>query len=150
MDVRIRTKGVDGMSNDDSAAEKAMCEFKFTVNVPVVLDGEFIDSVLVGAFEGGSNYWISKVRITKGIEDARWASEVVAMGGEVAIHESDPDEDNPGPHILDRDKFIAGYTKYAEWATKRGRQWYTDAGDIDAGEADVILQFALFGDCIYG
>jgi hypothetical protein len=136
--------------DEKDGAEKAMCDFKFTVNVPVVLDGEFIDSVLVGAFEGGSNYWIRKVKITKDIDEAKYASEVVALGGEIAIHELEPDEDNPGPHLLDRDKFIVGYTKYAEWATKNGRQWYTDAGDIDAGEADVILQFAIFGDCIYG
>jgi hypothetical protein len=140
--------------DEKDLVEKTMGDFKFTVNVPVALDGKFIEGVLVGAFEGGSNYWIAHrgVKITKDVEIARYASEVVALGGEIEITdgEEEDEEGNPVVYTLTRDKMVEGYTKYVAWCIEKGRNIQTPENTIDACEDDIILQFALFGDVIYG
>ena len=45
-----------------------------------------LDEILVGAFEGGSNYWLSKVRVKdKDYKGGKYASDVIGLGGELIL-----------------------------------------------------------------
>lgn len=132
-----------------------MSEWKKTVQVPFEITEEFVSDVLTSAFEGGSNYWIqwNGFKVVKDIKGIVHLSEVVAKGGIVSIL---PDED-PGiegheegtPFKLDRDIFVQGFQRYIEFCMKHGRAIQVDPGDIDANEADLILQLALFNDEVF-
>lgn len=54
-------------------------------------------------------------------------------------------------NVVTLDKFLRGLSQYIggcyDYVTENGS---LDAGQIDAEGADCIIQFALFGDIIYG
>ena len=125
---------------------------KKTVMIPFVIDQDFVDGVCCTAFEGGINYWATCAKAKgEAPKGASYASEVISRGGEVIITLDEPhDEDDTWDYTLTLDNFIEGYNKYVQWAVELNRTFYTDPADIDATEADVIIQMAIFGEIIYG
>jgi hypothetical protein len=106
----------------------------FTTTAKVT--AEDIDNILCGAFEGGSNYWISEVIVTRPVKDAKYASEVISKGGELKIIEDEDDSE----HTLTLEKMLKGI----------GLNRNYNFDDMDATDYDNILQYALFGKLIYG
>jgi hypothetical protein len=112
---------------------------------------EDMDNLLVCAFEGGINYWCGKIEITKPAQedtehpDAKWASHTISRGGQLALWDvEDPNE----VWWLTRDKMLKGITegmKHFSFATVE------DLMDgHDAEVADVIVQYALFDEIVFG
>lgn len=104
-----------------------------------------ISDILVTAFEGGINYWTNTpVKVEEWPEDAEFASDVVAKGAPVYIHD---DEDNKWekltlPNLLNAIRwYLTTYNKTAD---------IFENGEYDADDADIIVQYALFGDVVYG
>ena len=105
-----------------------------------------IESVLVGAFEGGSNFWIDEVK---------WSGYKQFLEGEV-IHIK---TDEMGTHDLDLKKLKKGIAQFRKaWndpdykgINYSNDKWYDlDSGVYDANDNDCMLQFALFGELVYG
>ena len=109
---------------------------------PIEVTDDHLDSILVGAFEGGSNYWAAKVEVAKDdYKGKKFASECVAAGGILNIYVEG------ACHTLDRDMLINGLQQFINESKRFGHLW-PDGGD--AGTDDMILQYALFEEVIYG
>jgi len=113
-----------------------------------------IDDIICTAFEGGINYWCRCANVA----DADWhgaeyASDVVSRGGTLFVID---DEDPKRELLLTKEKMIASIPiVFQRVMDKRGagrrsslEEWLD--GEYDAGDADMIIQQALFGEIIYG
>lgn len=110
------------------------------------ITNEEINDLVVCALEGGINYWCSKVEITKEpTKKYEFASDVISIGGVLTLQEEDHNGDK---HELTKEKFLKGVEKAIE------HYEYEDVEDLfdnhDAETADVIIQFALFNEIVYG
>lgn len=118
---------------------------------------EDIDDIMVSALEGGINYWCRKAEV-KGDYLGEYASDQISRGGELILHDA---EENKS-YTLSKEKFVEGLKKYIAAGNTgcidqetNSIGVYTgklniDPGNIDAGAADCIIQYALFDDVIYG
>ncbi len=113
---------------------------------------EEMGNLLITAFEGGINDWCGKVEITAYPEktkpddnfDNLLASEVVPKGGTIALRDiEDPDEVN----WLTRDKMLTGISMAMDWGDFASVEDLMD--NHDAETADVIVQFAVFGEVVF-
>lgn len=122
---------------------------KRTISIPFEIDQEFVDGVMSSAFCDGICYWCERIDVKDNdYKGTKYASEVIARGGTIIIVTDE--EDGNREFELDLDKLIEGYRKYAESRVNRGIKFYTDPCDIDSVEADIIVQYAIFGEVIFG
>lgn len=141
-----------------------LCKEAFEYQVPEKLSvGEVID-IIATACEGGIGYWAilwnegedweqAKERLVQSGEkdflycDIFW--EVLRSGGEIKF--TDAEEEDPGPDetwYLNLEKFKKGCVQYCQ---ERGSLTKALAdGAFDAMEADILFQYALFGEIVYG
>lgn len=124
-------------------------EFEVTAEITIKLTEEDIDDIMCGALEGGvTSIWCSKVEVC-GAYLGEYASEQISRGGELWFYETEDD----AWHKLTLSKFFEGFKRWVE----EGGDVYNavsggtvDTCNIDAMCADAIIQYALFGDVIYG
>ena len=119
-----------------------MDKFKLSINVST----KEIDYIMAGALEGGSNYWIDDFPKIVGKERGDYASEHLAQGGSILIYTRDMDgnvEGQPGWYKLTRKMLIKGIAKYYDTYN------HLNFDQMDAGDYDCILQFALFDEIVY-
>lgn len=124
---------------------------KIELNIDIT--DENIDDIMTTALEGGINYWCNKVEVKdKDYKDKKYASDVLSVDGVLLMHDAEEDT----IYELTKEKFINGLSKFL---LKKGMSYFCDAdaheleidcGMIDAGDADTIVQYALFGEEIYG
>jgi hypothetical protein len=124
------------------------------INIPVNITDEFIENLICTMLEGGSNYWIRYVKVKdklNGEPAATWVARQINNNLSVEITTDDDEVKR-----LNKDKIIRGilrwiseYPEHVSFETAYGHL-EIDGGNIDAGEADIILQFALFGEIVYG
>lgn len=124
-------------------------EHLISVTRNVILTNENIDDIMSTALEGGINYWADAADIVEGEFLGDYASDQISRGGSLRIYDAEDDEE----YILTLDKFLTGFAI----ACKNGyaEDWYDDGlgintCKIDAEGADIIVQFALFGEIIFG
>lgn len=116
----------------------------------VKLTDENIDDIMCSALEGGvTASWCCNVSVV-GEYLGEYASEQVSRGGMLTFSMCDPTEADV---TLTKEDFLEGFRKWYE----EGGDWYNavtedgvNTGDIDAGMADAIVQYALFGELVYG
>ena len=102
-----------------------------------------IEECLVGAFEGGSNYWLEKVLVVDNdYKGGKYASNVIGLGGGLLLETTEGEK-----HALTQAKMIDGFQKYID---NNGMHYPFDYGQPDAYTYDTILQYALFGELVYG
>ena len=83
--------------------------------------------------------------------ESEYLVERIAQGKSRLIIQDDNDVIEKGIAFgLDRETFIRGYERYIKWCTDYERSIFTYAGDIDAEEADIIVQLGLFNEIIFG
>lgn len=116
------------------------------IMIPFEIKEEFISDVLSTAFNGGSNYWIEDIKNLSESPKSYYFSKSVAQGDTLEII----DNEDYKVHKLDKNIFAEGYKRYAEFCLKKGIQVYSDPCDIDSQVADMILQFAIFNELIFG
>ena len=127
-----------------------MDEKVFTVKaeINVKLTQQDIDNIMVAALEGGIDYWCFKVEVV-GDYLGEYASEQISRGGMLKLY----DIENGDKYWLDLEKFLKGFKL---WLENDGDQYgavedgEVDCCNIDAGCADAIIQYALFGEVMYG
>ena len=110
--------------------------------------------ILNACFEGGSNYWIDGAvkilhlpfkKAEEKEEEGLYASQIAVMdGGKIEIVE---DEDKT-KHTLRLPDFNKGIELCAQRYPKTFSRLREE--QYDAGDADVVLQLAIFGELIYG
>ena len=102
-----------------------------------------INEILVGAFEGGSNYWIEKaIVVDNDYKGGEYASDVIGLGGELIIKTLDNDTKR-----LNQKMMIEGIQRYVD---DGGKNYPFDSGQPDGYTYDTILQNALFKEVVYG
>jgi len=129
-------------------------KFEVLVQIRAALTQQDIDDIMVSALEGGINYWCRRV-VVQGDYLGEYASEQISRGGKLAVWLDEPFEDDKTCYMLDRDKFLAGFKL---WLEKGGDSYdaidysdgTVDCGQIDATCADEIVQYALFGELVFG
>lgn len=141
---------------------------KIVITTEQELSTEDISDLLVTAFEGGINYWCGPVEIVYENDGSEvilgvpkelqskviYASDAIALGGSLLLHdieEEDEDADDPNykeKWTLTKDKLIAGILKEMKYSDFASIEKLMDNHDAD--NADRIIQFALFGEIVYG
>ena len=102
-----------------------------------------LDEILVGAFEGGSNYWARKVEVVDDdYKGGKYASDVVGLGGELIIHTIDGEK-----RKLTQAMMVDCIQKYLDDC---GFNYPFHNTQPDAYTYDTILQNALFKEVVYG
>lgn len=128
------------------------------VNIEVELSVQDVMDLLCIAFEGGVNYWCESIcgvggdisKLPQDFTKIQHEYEWLAIGGDLEIGVDGE------IHTLTSDKLEKGLQ---EWIYRNAiqvgydgarRDTALDLGNIDADDADQIVQFALFGKLVYG
>ena len=138
----------DLFGNEAPVRETADEEFKMTVYRQIVVTKEDIDDIMCAALEGGINYWCYKAEVVEDDYYGEYASEQISHGGSLRLYDSEEDE----KYVLTLDKFLNGIRLACR--DGYGSDWFDgenlDCCQIDAEAADLIVQYALFGEVVYG
>tara|TARA_R110001592_G_scaffold287563_1_gene556404 strand:+ start:1123 stop:1482 length:360 start_codon:yes stop_codon:yes gene_type:complete len=113
-----------------------------TINIPIYISNDIVETIITTASEGGIHYWCDVVE--EG-EDS------LSDGGTIKF-----DVEGTFHHITIK-KFMSGLQIYGErfandlsiHRTKDGLSLTIDPGMIDAEGADMIIQYALWGEIRY-
>ena len=125
-----------------------MSEKKFTVRpqIEVNLTQQDIDDIMVTALEGGINCWCQEAKVV-GEYLGEYASDQISRGGSLILYDAESND----KWELTLEKFLNGVKLYFEQGCHvQVEDNAIDAGDIDANDADCIIQFALFGEVVFG
>ena len=122
-------------------------EGKTTINFK--LNMQDIDDIMACALEGGINYWCSEAKVI-GEYLGEYASEQISRGGILELYDTENDE----VYLFDIKKFIQGFEAWVEngydYNGAVSANGKVDTSLIDAGDADTIIQLALFDEIVYG
>lgn len=117
------------------------------INVVVDVPDSFLDDILTTAFEGGSNYWLKQVSLQPKPDTPITSRkfelnhpEIISMDCALMCY----NEDELEGKLLTKDKLLNAI----EWYI--GINGLDVLDDHDAQDADTILQYALFGEVVYG
>lgn len=122
-----------------------------------------ISDILVGAFEGGSNYWMASATAITPIQKDSWKAEGEKLGikDAVARYQVVPFIQGNGLKIKEftpTDKSrelvlnIESITKALELMSVKHSRHFSDIieENDDAETSDVLVQLAVFGQIVYG
>ena len=123
-------------------------DFIVKAEINVKLTQQDIDDIMVAALEGGITYWCFKAEVV-GEYLGKYASEQISRGGMLKLY----DIEDGDKYWLDRENFLKGFRLWIEnggdqYGAVQGSE--VDCCNIDAGCADEIIQYALFGEVVYG
>lgn len=127
---------------------------------PFSVTSEDVSDILCSAFEGGATYWLRHVEVDwkRKVDGERvkaeYASDVPSLGGRLILSYDDPGQEEGngnGRFTLGLDDVLRGIGLML--AFKDGTRFSmadVNGDNADASTADVILQFAVLGDIVYG
>lgn len=129
---------------------------KLVITKEYEVDEQLIDDLVCTALEGGINYWCSLAVIKRdaatkkmiGVpEDQQdtieFAHEIISRGGTLVLHDVETEDS----WELDREKFLNGLKKFTEDCQKTPEDL---RDDHDANDADLIVQYAIFNEIVFG
>ncbi len=129
-----------------------MSEKKFTVQLQIEanLTQQDIDDIMVGALEGGITYWCSSAEVVGGEYLGEYASDQISRGGSLMLY----DAESSDKWELTLEKFLNGVKLWLQNGDDRyhalQKDGTLDTGEIDGEMADLIVQYALFGELVFG
>ncbi len=145
----------------NEAINMAICHFRklaedekktiFSINFNVVVLDEDIDDIMCSALEGGINYWCDMVDVD-GEYLGEYASEQISKDGVLILHDAEEDRE----YILTRGNFLMGLEAYlkrqntCDFVECVNHELRINTSYIDASMADSIIQYAIFGEEVYG
>lgn len=120
---------------------------KLKVTREIEITDADIEDIMVSALEGGVDYWCKSLkRPYRPKDNADYFSDELTKGtGELTFVAEGKS------YKLTKENFLTGLAKYLE--NPRYDCFYEDGidpGNIDATCADMIVQYALFGELVYG
>ncbi len=131
-----------------TGSEAADKEFKISVLRTITITQEDIDDIMCSALEGGITYWCCKAEVVEDDYYGEYASEQISRDGSLRLYDCEEDE----TYILTLYKLLKGIGLAIEDGF--GYDWFDgdclDCCQIDGDAADVIIQYALFGEVVYG
>ena len=125
----------------------------FSLTIPVFYT-DLLTNCLVGALEGGSNYWLNSYEYATprdGFEAPAYADEKFWMtGGRVKLTFDDPEDGDEAQKTME-----IGFDDLQRGAAIMAQKFGKHFGDLvaendDAITHDVFIQCVLFEDIIYG
>lgn len=122
--------------------------FDVEVKYSVHLTQQDVDDIIGCALEGGINYWCFKAEIADEEYLGEYTSEQVSRGGSVKLYDIESGE----KYWLDLEKFLNGFKLWVENGDDRYhavKDGAVDCCKIDGETADMIIQYALFGEIVY-
>lgn len=139
-----------------------------TIQINVEITDEDIDDIMCTALEGGIDYWCTNAEVL-GEYLGEYSHEQISRGGRLKIWLIEPfDKTDTSAYILDKRKFLRGLRMYLEdpekpynileaqyvkdkyGNIKRGQaKTVIDCCEVDATVADMIIQYALFGEIVF-
>ena len=124
--------------------------YNVSVNREVLLTNQDIDDIMCTALEGGINYWCASAEIIEEEYLGEYAHEQISRGGSLSLYDAEDDK----AYTLTLNDFLRGFALAFKNGYGDTGEWIVDnkidTGNIDAEAADIIVQFALFGDIIFG
>ena len=121
------------------------------LELEVVVTQEDIDDIMAGALEGCINYWCGEAEVV-GNYLGEYASEQISRGGQLILYDIEEDE----TYTLDREKFMKGLKMYFEKPhpynilEEIDNKLRIDTCNADDTVCDMIIQYALFDDIVFG
>lgn len=121
------------------------------LELEMVATQEDIDDIMAGALEGGINYWCGEAEVV-GNYLGEYASEQISRGGQLILHDIEENE----TYTLDREKFMKGLKMYLEKPhpydilEEIDNKLRIDTCNADDTVCDMIIQYALFDDIVFG
>lgn len=115
----------------------------------ITITDQDIDDIMVTALEGGINYHCVEVEVIDGdYKGSKYASGVISKGGSLLLIDEEDEQYNSA---LNKERFINGLTMFLKDNGHIIEEDGTiDCGNIDADDADLIIQYACFGEQIFG
>ena len=108
-----------------------------------------IEGIIVTAIEGGTGYWAMFDNATEAFKDkpkdepsATWATKILLEDGIITFVD---EEDDNAKYDLTIEKLLKGISLNA-----RHRPFDSNLDNLDIITADCIIQYALFGELVYG
>lgn len=130
-------------------SEKEKKTYIVRPEIEAKLTGQDIDDIMVGALEGGINYWCREAEVV-GDYLGEHASDQISRGGKLILHDAESND----KWELDLEKFLNGVKL---WLQNGDDQYHAlqkdgtiDCCEIDGEMADLIVQYALFGEVVFG
>ena len=127
-------------------------KYIMTVVLQVHYDDEFLEDIIIAALEGGSNYWIECIKVRnfendkpQGIPTSTWIFEKLKNGETIVLYLEDD-----GRAFLTLSKLKRGVKKYFSDSNNLVGGLTLDAADYDADMADLVLQYSVFDEAVYG
>ena len=134
---------------------------EITIKKTFNITDEQLDDIMCAALEGGITYWCDEAKVV-GDYLGEYAHEQIARGGQLILSDSEEGK----TYELNKEKLLKGLELYltnggdAEIASREivdtaevaaaTYEYTIDTCEVDAVVADEIVQYALFGDVIYG
>lgn len=134
---------------------------EITIKKTFNITDEQLDEIMCTALEGGITYWCDEAKVV-GDYLGEYAHEQIARGGQLILSDSEEGK----TYELNKEKLLKGLELYltnggdAETASREivdtaevavpTYEYTIDTCEVDAAVADEIVQYALFGDVIYG
>ena len=134
---------------------------EITIKKTFNITDEQLDDIMCAALEGGITYWRDEAKVV-GDYLGEYAHEQIARGGQLILSDSEEGK----TYELNKEKLLKGLELYltnggdAKIASREivdtvevAAPTYVhtiDTCEVDAAVADEIVQYALFGDVIYG
>jgi len=118
------------------------------IHIPAYVTGYHVECIVDAAFSGDSNLWINTVHVVKDVPETKCMAEKIGKGGtlELMVDAFLPEHnDKPVSFTLTAAHVISGLQQFAMC-----HQFTGELGDIDASDADAILQYGIFNELIFG
>lgn len=119
--------------------------YEVRAEITIGLTQQDIDDIMSTALDSIC-YWCGTAEVV-GDYLGEYASEQISRGGCLLLH----DAESAATWELNREKFLNGVKLYFEKGCHvQVEDNRIDTCDVDAADADCIIQFALFGEVVFG
>lgn len=128
-------------------------EQTYTINVPVKVTREDLFNILWSARHQGSTYWLEDIIDSKGraVSTEDTLIELIDKNKPVGfVYPETDDGSELGTAYLTLSSLIAGIEKYVAQYGDCIEDGCIDTCSIDSPSCDLILQYALFGEQVFG
>ena len=119
-------------------------KYRFKAEIEVKLTEQDIDDIMCSALEGGICYWCECAEVIGGKYFGEYASEQISRGGSLMLYHEDGENELTIENLL---KGIKRVVAEGRLIVEDGR---IDCGEVDAEIADMIVQYAIFDELIFG
>lgn len=140
-----------------SMTEETTATVPLAITAEILVPVERITNCLIGAFEGGSTYWLHKVRYVERETEAEYENPQYSDphfwndGGRAVLTFDNPEEkgdEEPAHKEIGMPELTAGLSVMAAKCPRHFGDLLAE--NDDAITHDVFIQCVLFGDIVYG